>query len=105
MARACHPVDIHLPNGEGQKLTFPKAAGYIPYRSLITEQYENLLVAGRCISADNDAFAATRVQAPCMETGQAAGFAAAISIRDDLSVQKIDASKLVDRVRKEGSFV
>ncbi len=105
VARACHPVDIHLPNGEGQKLTFPKAAGYIPYRSLITEQYDNLLVAGRCISADNDAFAATRVQVPCMETGQAAGFAAAISIRGGLSVQKIDASKLVERVREEGSFV
>ena len=83
VARACHPVDIHLPNGEGQKLTFPKDAGYIPYRSLITERYGNLLAAGRCISADNDAFAAIRVQAPCMETGQAAGFAAAISIQDD----------------------
>ena len=105
IARACHPVDIHLPDGEGQKLTFPKDAGYIPYRSLITDRYENLLVAGRCISADNDAFAATRVQAPCMEIGQAAGFAAAISVRDHCPVQKIDSEKLVERVRKEGSFV
>ncbi len=40
-----------------------------------------------------------------METGQAAGFAAAISIRDDRPVQKIDTAKLVERIRKEGSFV
>ena len=105
IARACHPVDIHLPDGEGQKLTFPKAAGYIPYRSLVPERIENLLAAGRCISADNDAFAATRVQAPCMETGQAAGFAAVIAIRDGVPVQSVDTRKLVDRVRTEGSFV
>jgi len=105
IARACHPVDIHLPDGAGQKLTFPKDAGYIPYRSLYTESIGNLLVAGRCISADNDAFAATRVQAPCMETGQAAGFAAAMSVKSGLPVQKIDAGALVERVRKEGSVV
>ena len=79
VARACHPVDIHLPGDEGQELTFPKDAGYIPFRSLITEREPNLLIAGRCISADAEAFAAIRVQAPCMETGQAAGVAVAIT--------------------------
>ena len=105
VARACHPVDIHLPDGEGQSLTFPKDAGYIPYRSLVPEKIENLLVAGRCISADSDAFAAIRVQAPCMETGQAAGFAAVQSLRDGVPVQKLDSRKLVERIRKEGGRV
>lgn len=105
IARACHPVDIHLPNGEGQKLTFPKAAGYIPYRSLVPLKIRNLLVAGRCISADNEAFAAIRVQAPCMETGQAAGFAAGIAVSDGVSVREVNTERLVERVREEGSRV
>ena len=106
VARACHPVDIHLPGDEGQLLTFPEDAGFIPYRSLIAEGYPNLLVAGRAISADNDAFAAIRVQVPCMETGQAAGVAAALCVKQSgLSVLELDSSKVVEEVRKDGSVV
>lgn len=105
IARACHPVDIHLPGDEGQVLTFPEDAGYIPYRSLITADYPNLLVAGRCISADAEAFAAIRVQAPCMETGQAAGIAAALCRKQQCTVQELDPALLVQAVRKEGSVV
>lgn len=105
VARACHPVDIHLPGDEGQLLTFPEDAGFIPYRSLIAEGYPNLLVAGRAISADNDAFAAIRVQVPCMETGQAAGVAAALCLSEGVSVLELDSSKVVEEVRNMGSVV
>lgn len=105
IARSCHAVDIHLPNDDGQKLTFPEDAGFIPYRSLITETHPNLLVAGRCISADGDAFAAIRVQAPCMESGQAAGFAAAMCAKEGMCVQDVDCVELVRQVREAGSFV
>lgn len=106
VARACHAVDIHLPGDEGQILTFPEDAGFIPYRSLIVEGFPNLLVAGRAISADADAFAAIRVQVPCMETGQAAGVAAALCLKEGgISVLELDSAKVVDEVRKEGSKV
>lgn len=105
IARSCHAVDIHLPNDDGQKLTFPEDAGFIPYRSLITATHPNLLVAGRCISADGDAFAAIRVQAPCMESGQAAGFAAAMCAKSGNCVQDVDCVELVRQVREAGSFV
>jgi hypothetical protein len=106
IARSCHAVDIHLPNDEGQRLIFPDDAGYIPYRSLITETHPNLPVAGRAISADGEAFAATRVQAPCMETGQAAGFAAALCLHaGKQAVQDVDVAQLVAQVREAGSFV
>ena len=66
----------------------------------------NLLVAGRCISADAEAFAALRVQAPCMELGQAAGIAAALCRRaGNLPVTELDPGQLVDAVRKAGSLV
>ena len=106
VARACHAVDIHLPGDEGQILTFPEDAGYIPYRSLIAKNFPNLLVAGRAVSADADAFAAIRVQVPCMETGQAAGVAAALCLKEGgISVLALDSSRVVEEVRKEGSKV
>lgn len=106
VARACHPVDIHLPGDEGQELTFPEDAGYIPYRCLITKNHPNLLVAGRAISADAEAFAAIRVQVPCMETGQAAGVAAALCLKEgNIAVTKLNSQKVVEEVRKEGSKV
>jgi hypothetical protein len=105
IARSAHAVDIHLPGNDGQKLIFPEDAGYIPYRSLITPTHKNLLAAGRCISADGEAFAAIRVQAPCMETGQAAGFAAAMCLADKRPVQNVDTDALVAQVRAAGSFV
>ncbi len=106
IARACHAIDIHLPGDEGQILKYPADAGYIPYDSMVNEKFDNLIIAGRAISADEDAFAAIRVQAPCMEIGQAAGFAANIALRNgDISVCKIDRAELVEQVRAEGSFV
>lgn len=105
IARACHPVDVHLPNNQGQNLTFPERAAFVPYRCLISDSVDNLVMAGRAISADEDAFAAIRVQAPCMEIGQAAGIAASLSAENNVAVQQIDVKKLVEIVRNYGSFV
>ncbi len=106
VARACHAFDIHLPGDEGQILKYPNDAGYIPYSCMINEKFANLIVAGRAASADEDAFAAIRVQAPCMEMGQAAGFAVNIALKSgEISVCDIDRDELVKQVRAEGSFV
>ncbi|MBO4392762.1 MAG: FAD-dependent oxidoreductase, partial [Spirochaetales bacterium] len=91
-----HPVDIHIAQSMRQDVTFLAGEGYIPFRSLYTDYLDNLLVAGRCISADRDAFASVRVQAPCMAMGQAAGTAAALCIQDSCSVSELDSKKLVD---------
>ena len=105
IARACHAIDIHLPGDEGQILKYPDDAGYIPYRCMVNDKLENLIVAGRAVSADEEAFAAIRVQAPCMEMGQAAGIAASICLKGGGSVCHINTDTLVEMVRAEGSFV
>lgn len=50
----------------------------IPYRALLPQKIENLLVAGRCHSATRGAHASTRVTVTAMAMGEAAGTAAAI---------------------------
>jgi len=102
IANGSYRVDIHEAEGEG--LTFRYLDGrqvfigadgrreesrwcdecdayptfyQIPYRSLVPVGSENLLVAGRCISTDTNAFGATRVMVNCNQTGHTAGLAAA----------------------------
>ena len=76
------------------------------YRSMINADYPNIIVAGRCISADAEAFAAIRVQAPCMEIGQAAGIAASLCLQNGrIAVKDVSLNALVDKVRRSGSVI
>ena len=54
---------------------------HIPYRVMLPRGLDNLMVAGRCISADYIAQGCTRSQAACMMLGQASGTAAALAIK------------------------
>lgn len=66
----------------------------IPYRSLVPLKIDNLLVAGRCVSAEFNAIAAVRVIGPCMSTGQAAGAAAVLCLQNSITPRQLDG-KLV----------
>ena len=74
----------------------------IPFRSLVPRRIENLMFAGRIISADATAFASVRGMPQCMAMGQATGVAASLAIRDDCSVQKVDSSELVAQLQAQG---
>jgi ribulose 1,5-bisphosphate synthetase/thiazole synthase len=62
----------------------------IPYRCLVPEKINGLLVAGRCISADRRAGASVRIMNTCMNTGQAAGLAASIAVSKGILPSNID---------------
>ena len=66
----------------------------IPYRSLLPQKVENLLVAGRCHSATRGAHASTRVTVTAMAMGEAAGTAAALSVAAKKSVQELGGAKV-----------
>lgn len=74
----------------------------IPYRCLVPLKIDNLLVAGRCVSAEFDALAAVRVIASCMSTGQAAGAAAALCIKNGVTTRKLDAKLLRKTLIEQG---
>jgi len=83
IARGSYGIDIHDSHGPAAvmiKLS-PGTSYGIPYRCLLPEKIENLLVAGRCLSASRQALGSCRVMAICMATGQAAGVAAALAVK------------------------
>ena len=90
-------VDVHDKDGK-QSLMLAEVGGagwfHVPYRVLLPAGIGNLLVAGRCISADYIAQGCTRSQAACMMTGQATGTAAALAIRTGVAPRAVDIAEL-----------
>ena len=105
ISRGAHPIDMHASKGASQVRITLEQPAYVPYRALIAPDWPNLLVAGRCISTDRRALASLRVQASCMGTGQAAGVAAAHSIREGVSVQSVDTDALIATLRAWGAVI
>ena len=62
-----YEIDIHNPEGTGTTLYYFNGGEYykIPYRSLLPKEYDNLLVAGRCLSATHEAHSAVRIMPIC----------------------------------------
>jgi hypothetical protein len=78
IALSSWPIELRE-TARGPRFRFPlenRSCG-IPLRCLRSAEIDNLLVAGRCISASHEAQAAIRVIGTCMATGEAAGKAAA----------------------------
>jgi hypothetical protein len=73
----------------------------VRYGCLIAEDVSNLLVAGRCISAEHEAQASLRIQQTCMSTGEAAGLAAALSCRQGVTPRELDPREVVSRLAEQ----
>lgn len=66
---------------------------------------DNLLVAGRCISADHMALGSTRIMSTCMALGEAAGTAAMLSLHEEVVPRDLDVPLLRDQLRRQGAVV
>jgi hypothetical protein len=77
----------------------------IPYRSLLPRGISNLIVAGRCISADHRAHHATKEIPPCIATGQAAGIAAGLAASKGVTPADVSVSDLQAQLRKQGAIL
>ncbi|MGI5885463.1 MAG: FAD-dependent oxidoreductase [Candidatus Spyradocola sp.] len=96
VCRFAYMVDVHSPDGAGTlRRHLPKGGYYeIPFRCLVPKRVENLLVAGRTISADHEAQSSLRVMPACTAMGQAAGLACARFLRTRTPFAKMNGEKL-----------
>ena len=74
----------------------------VPYGIIVPQKVENLLVVGRAVAGDKISHAATRQMVCCTVTGQGAGVAAAVSIKDDLTCRLVNISKVQNILKKQG---
>ncbi len=93
--------DIHDP--KGADVDFRGMRPYeIPYRCLVPKAVDQLLVAGRCISAEHSAHARSRNMPACMATGQAAGIAAAVALDAGVRVRDVNVATVQEILRELG---
>jgi hypothetical protein len=104
IARCGAPVEDHA-GGESTIWEYVGADGSpsgltygVPFRCLCPEDLDNVLVAGRCLSATHDAHASVRSMAQCMAMGQAAGTAAAMAG----TPTSVDVGELRNRLVERG---
>ena len=99
-------IDIHPPEGEQQVFTGSGKAVYeVPYRTLLPQGLDNVLVAGRSISATHAAFGSSRVMATCMAIGQGAGIAIAGLLPNNGNVRSVDVADVRSKLIAQGQYL
>jgi hypothetical protein len=80
-----------------------KAGEYfdIRYGCIVAAGVDNLLMAGRCLSAEHVAESSLRIQQTCMATGQAAGTAAALSLQAGVTPADLDPQHVVTQLARD----
>ena len=102
--RAEFIVDIHNPAGAGQaeaKIQYVEPYD-LPYGCFLPRGIEGLLVAGRCISGTHRAHASYRVMSICMAMGEAAGVAAALSAKRQVTPRALGCHAVQEALIQKG---
>lgn len=103
ICRSSWPIEDHS-QGQGTiRLHLPGDDFYhVPYGCLVPMEVDNLLLAGRCVSATHDGQASVRVMGPGMAMGEAAGTAAVLSLKEAVSPRKLAVDGLQGALRGQG---
>jgi hypothetical protein len=75
---------------------------YMPYRCLIPSKVDNLLVACRAFSSDTTVQEYFNLIPHCMALGQAAGTAAALSVKNGVDLRRVNIGALQNSLSKQG---
>jgi hypothetical protein len=106
IASGAWPQEFHTEGKETSYVWLDDGASYqVPLRSLIVAGLDGLLTAGRCMSATHEALASTRVIAPSMATGEAAGVAAALAATRHGDVRAVDPGEVQQVLRRRGVII
>lgn len=107
IARAIYMIDTHNPTavGEPSHLEYLDQPYDIPYRCLLPIGIENMLVAGRCISGDVVALSSFRIMSTCMNTGEAAGTAAALAAKKGVTARNVAIQELQCLLKEHGAHI
>ncbi|MBO5213977.1 MAG: FAD-dependent oxidoreductase [Clostridia bacterium] len=102
-----YDIDIHNPAGSGTSHYYFKDGTYytIPYRSLLPKEFDNLLVAGRCLSATHEAQASVRIMPICATMGQAAGTAIGVMKKTNTNAHEVDVKEIQRILEEAGAAI
>ena len=91
--------------GVGGAASGEHQAWQIPYGALVPVEVDNVLAAGRCISAEIRMADLVRLIPNCFVTGHAAGVAAAVAAADGCRPRDVDVSKVQTILKQQQAFL
>lgn len=105
VVKSCYGIDIHSEVkkiNEEEKKFIPLYDNYyeIPLRSLISEKFSNLAIAGRCFSSDFEGQSAARIQPTCAGMGQAIGTSIYLALEKNCSLTNISNLDIENQLSK-----
>ncbi len=85
-------------------LILPTTGRYfqVPFGILVPQGVKNLLVAGRCVAGDRVSHASVRNMMCCTVTGQGAGVAAAVSVKENVDVDEVNIRLVQKELKDQG---
>lgn len=106
IANGSYHIDVHDPETGEFKFKEPRGEFYqIPFSTMVSEKIDNVIMAGRMISADRSAFGAIRVMVNLNQVGEAAGVAASLAVSNNKTVTQVDTESLRDNLAKLGAVI
>ncbi len=108
IAHSGYPIDIHDPKGAGGEsifLTGEKPYYSLPYRIMVCDAIQNLIVTGRCVAATFEAQAGIRTTPTVGALGHAAGLAAALAAQNGGDVKAVKVPQLQANLLADGAFL
>jgi len=101
------PVEAHVAGDVEFRFAPRESRGFnqLPYRMLVPQHVDNLLVAGRCASMTQRGQSSGRVTGPCFAMGQAAGTAADIALASGTTAAAVDTAVLQRRLEQDGAYL
>lgn len=105
VSHSFYPIDLHFAGGVRPKHLNEGVVPTVPIGALIPKGSRNLLVAGRCVSSDQLANSALRVQASCMAMGQAAGATAALAAGSGATPKAVPLADIRSALAKHGAII
>lgn len=106
IGKGAHELDVHGAGDNHRREMIKDGGDYdIPFGCLVPKNTQNLLVAGRCLSATREAHGSARVMGTCMNMGQAAGTAAALSAVGIIPLNQLSIQDLRGRLAGQGAVL
>jgi hypothetical protein len=107
IASGAYPIDLHPATGAGLGFeTLGADHSYqIPYRAIVPAGFDNVLIAGRGISATHEAHASTRVMPNTMAIGHAAGLSAAVIADGNIGAKEMPIERVQAKLRASNAYL
>jgi FAD-dependent oxidoreductase family protein len=100
------PVEAHVAgNVDFRFARGSRGFNQLPYRMIVPQKIDNLLVAGRCAAMTHDGQSSARVSGPCFVMGQAAGTAAHLALQSGKPPRRIDVQALQEQLERDGAYL